>query len=127
MKLTEPEWIIMNALWDKHPAKARDVVERLPSSVNWAYTTVKTMLDRLVEKRAVNKSKSGNVGLYEPVVSRRQARRTALKMLLDQAFDGAFGPMMHFLVEDEALSSGERKEIITILSKKAVIEENEND
>lgn len=27
MKLTEPEWIIMNALWDKHPAKARDVVE----------------------------------------------------------------------------------------------------
>jgi len=25
MKLTEPEWTIMNALWQKHPAKARDV------------------------------------------------------------------------------------------------------
>jgi BlaI family penicillinase repressor len=119
MRLTEPEWIIMNALWDKHPAKARDVVERLPSSVNWAYTTVKTMLDRLVEKRAVNKSKRGNIGLYEPVVSRRQARRTALKMLLDQAFDGAFGPMMHFLAEDEDLSAKERKELIKILSNKS--------
>jgi BlaI family penicillinase repressor len=127
MKLTEPEWIIMNALWDKHPAKARNVVERLPSSVNWAYTTVKTMLDRLVEKKAVNKSKHGNVGLYEPLVSRRQARKTALKMLLDQAFDGAFGPMMHFLVEDEDFSISEREEIITILSKKAVVKENEND
>jgi BlaI family penicillinase repressor len=119
MKLTEPEWLIMNALWDNHPAKARDVVERLPSTVNWAYTTVKTMLDRLVEKKAVGKSKRGNIGLYEPLVSRRQARRTAMRIMLDQAFDGAFGPMMHFLVEDESLSAGERKELIKILSGKS--------
>lgn len=119
MKLTEPEWLIMNALWDKHPAKARDVVERLPSSVNWAYTTVKTMLDRLVEKKALSKSKRGNTGLYEPRLSRQQARRTALRMVLNRAFDGAFGPMMYFLVEDESLSAGERKELIKILSGKS--------
>jgi BlaI family penicillinase repressor len=119
MKLTEPEWIIMNALWDKHPAKARDIVERLPSSVNWAYTTVKTMLDRLAEKKAVSKSKRGNTGLYEPCLSRRQARRTALRMVLNRAFDGAFGPMMYFLMEDESLSAGERKELIKILSGKS--------
>ncbi len=116
MKLTEPEWLIMNTLWYKHPAKARDVVERLPSTVNWAYTTVKTMLDRLVEKKAVGKSKRGNIGLYEPLVSRRQARRTAMRIMLDQAFDGAFGPMMHFLVEDEKLSAEQREELIKILS-----------
>jgi BlaI family penicillinase repressor len=118
MKLTEPEWLIMNALWEKHPVKARDVIERLPSTVNWAYTTVKTMLDRLVEKKAVGKSKRGNIGLYEPLVSRRQARRTAMRIMLDQAFDGAFGPMMYFLMEDESLSAGERKELIKILSGK---------
>ncbi|OHB83510.1 MAG: hypothetical protein A2Z38_09000 [Planctomycetes bacterium RBG_19FT_COMBO_48_8] len=119
MKLTEPEWLIMNALWYKHPVKARDVVERLPSTVNWAYTTVKTMLDRLVEKKVVGKSKRGNIGLYEPLVSRRQARRTAMRIMLDQAFDGAFGPMIHFLVEDESLSAEERKELIKILSGKS--------
>ena len=127
MRLTEPEWIIMNALWDRHPAKARDIVERLPSSVNWAYTTVKTMLDRLVEKKAVSKSKLGNTGLYEPRLSRRQARRTALRMLLDRAFDGAFGPMMYFLVEDESLSASERDELIKILSGKSRSKENKND
>ncbi|MGB2863238.1 MAG: BlaI/MecI/CopY family transcriptional regulator [Sedimentisphaerales bacterium] len=119
MKLTEPEWLIMNALWKKHPAKARDVVERLPSTVNWAYTTVKTMLDRLVEKKAVGKNKRGNIGLYEPLVSRRQARRTAMRIMLDQAFDGAFGPMMHFLVKDEKMSASQRKELIKILSGKS--------
>jgi BlaI family penicillinase repressor len=127
MKLTEPEWIIMNALWDKYPAKARDIVERLPATVNWAYTTVKTMLDRLVEKKAISKSKKGNTGLYEPRLSRRQARRTALRMVLDRAFDGAFGPMMHFLAEDEELSAGERKELIKILAGKSRNKENKND
>ena len=118
MKLTEPEWIIMNVLWDRHPAKARGVVERLPASVNWAYTTVKTMLDRLVEKKAVKKSKQGKIAYYDPLLSRRQARRTALRSVLDQAFEGAFGPMMHFLAEDEDLSARDRKELSEILSQK---------
>jgi len=115
MKLTEPEWLIMNALWEKHPARAREVGERLPAGINWAYTTVKTMLDRLVVKKAVRKRMKGNVGRYEPVLSRRQARTTALRNLLDHAFDGAFGPMMHFLVEHEKLSARERNELIQIL------------
>lgn len=119
MKLTEPEWLIMNALWNGHPAKARDVAGRLPAKVDWAYTTVKTMLDRLVEKKAVKKSKRGNTGLYEPLLSRRQARSTAVRMMLNQAFDGAFGPMMHFLVKDEKLSNKDRKELIKILSDKS--------
>ena len=118
MKLTEPEWTIMNVLWDRHPAKARGVVERLPARVNWAYTTVKTMLDRLVEKKAVKKSKQGKIAYYEPLLSRRQARRTALRAVLDQAFEGAFGPMMHFLAEDEDLSARERQELGKIFPQK---------
>ena len=121
MKLTEPEWLIMNVLWERHPARARGVFERLPVSVNWAYTTVKTILDRLAEKRAIEKSKKGKIAYYEPLLSRRQARKTALRMLLDQAFDGAFGPMMHFLVEDEKLSAKEREELIQILTRKSSI------
>lgn len=117
MKLTEPEWIIMNVLWDRHPARARGIVERLPGSVSWAYTTVKTMLDRLVEKKAVKKTKRGKIAYYEPLLSQNQARRTALRTVVDQAFEGAFGPMMHFLAEDEDLSARQRKELSKILSQ----------
>jgi hypothetical protein len=41
-----------------------------------------------------------------------------MRIMLDQAFDGAFGPMMHFLVEDEKLSAEQREELIIILSGK---------
>jgi BlaI family penicillinase repressor len=127
MKLTEPEWLIMNVLWKRHPARARGVFDGLPAGVNWAYTTVKTILDRLSEKKAIRKSKKGKIAYYEPLLSRRQARKTALSMLLNQAFDGAFGPMMHFLVEDEKLSAKERKELIQILSRKASMKGDDND
>ena len=75
MKLSESEWQIMNALWSGHPATARDLAERFPDEVTWAYTTIKTMLSRLVAKGAVAESKRGNTSVYEPLVSRRRARR----------------------------------------------------
>ena len=118
MKLTEAEWLIMNALWDSHPAKARDISRRLPKGVNWAYTTIKTMLSRLAEKRAVQESKQGNVSIYEPILSRREARQSALRIVLNQAFDGAFGPLMHFLLEDQKLSATQRRELMEILQNK---------
>jgi BlaI family penicillinase repressor len=115
MRLTEAEWLIMNALWQGHPARARDVAGRLPADVSWAYTTIKTLLTRLVEKKAVSERKQGNISVYEPLVSRQNARRSALRALANQAFDGAFGPLMHFLLEQEKLTAKQRKELIKIL------------
>ena len=118
MRLTEAEWQIMNALWEGWPATAREIADRLPESVNWAYTTIKTMLTRLVEKEAVGESKRGNVGIYEPILSRQNARRNALKSLANQAFDGAFGPLMHFLLEDQNLSVRQREQLLEALQQR---------
>lgn len=116
MKLTEAEWQIMNALWQEHPATARQIAERLGNEVNWAYTTIKTMLTRLAEKKAVKETKKGNIGLYEPLVTQKKARQTALKALVNHAFDGAFGPLMHFLMEDQKLSPGQKQELLKVLN-----------
>ena len=117
MRLTEAEWQIMNVLWARHPATARGIAERLPEEVNWAYTTIKTLLSRLVEKGAVREAKNGNTSVYEPTLTKQNARRSALKSLVNQAFDGAFGPLMHFLVEDQELSPKERAELAKVLEK----------
>jgi len=119
MKLTEAEWQIMNALWQKHPATARDIMDRLDRPVNWAYTTIKTMLTRLVEKKAVGEVKQGNTSVYEPLVSQQKARLSAFRSLLDQAFDGAVGPLVHFLAEEEQLTAQERAELRELLETEA--------
>ncbi|OHB56886.1 MAG: hypothetical protein A2Y12_03005 [Planctomycetes bacterium GWF2_42_9] len=117
MKLTDTEWQIMNVLWERYPATARGIAERLPKEVEWAYTTIKTLLARLVEKGAVKENKKGNTSLYEPLLSRENARRSALKTLVNQAFDGAFGPLMHFLVEEQKLTESQKRELLKTLQK----------
>jgi len=117
MKLTDTEWQVMNVLWERFPATARGIAERLPKENNWAYTTIKTLLARLVEKGVVKESKNGNTSLYEPVLSRQNARRTALKSLANQAFDGAFGPLMHFLLEDQKLTENQKRELLSTVQE----------
>ena len=117
MRLSESEWQVMNALWEGHPATTREVCERLPEDVIWAYTTVKTMLTRLAAKGAVGEEKKGNTSHYVPLVSRDKARRTALSRLVDMAFGGAVAPMLNFLAEDKELSESQRRELIEILEK----------
>lgn len=117
MKLSEAEWQIMNALWKKNPATARDLTERLPKDTNWAYTTIKTMLSRLVNKGIVSEKKNGNTSVYEPLLSKNKARSKAILNLANQAFDGAVGPLMHFLVEEKKLSKKQRAELIELLKK----------
>jgi BlaI family penicillinase repressor len=109
----------MNALWIEHPATARQVVDRLPREVRWAYTTVKTMLTRLAEKGVVGESKQGNISLYDPQVSQRNARLHAVRSLLDQAFEGAMGPLMRFLVEEKQLTGKMKKELMRVLQEEA--------
>lgn len=118
MKLTDAEWQIMNALWQDWPATARQIAERLPGDVTWAYTTIKTLLGRLADKQAVKETKKGNIALYEPLLSRPAAQRNALKTLVNQAFDGAFGPLMHFLVEDQKLTDKQKADLLKALQEK---------
>ncbi|MHC4552158.1 MAG: BlaI/MecI/CopY family transcriptional regulator [Planctomycetota bacterium] len=117
MKLTEAEWQIMNALWANSPATARQIADRLAGKVDWAYTTIKTMLTRLSDKKAVEESKKGNMSVYEPILTRQAARRSALKGLANQAFDGAFGPLMHFLLEDQKVSDSQKQELLKALEQ----------
>jgi BlaI family penicillinase repressor len=117
MKLTDAEWTLMNALWRKQPATAREIADVLPQEVNWAYTTIKTMLDRLVEKGALSESKKGVTSVYSSLITKSSARTSALKALANHAFDGAFGSLVHFLIEDKKLSPREKKSLLEALRK----------
>ena len=117
MKLTEAEWQIMNVLWERYPATARGIAERLPQEVSWAYTTIKTLLTRLVGKGAVREGKRGNTSIYDPLLTRKNARRNAIKILANQAFDGAFGPLMHFLLENQKLTPTQKQELVQSLEE----------
>jgi BlaI family penicillinase repressor len=117
VRLTGSEWKVMRALWQGHPATARELRERLVQDVSWAHTTIKTLLARLVAKGAVSESKQGNTSVYEPLLGQDDARRTSLRTLLEQAFGGAVEPFLSFLARDKTLTPAQRRQLARILAE----------
>jgi len=115
--LTDAEWKIMRLAWESRRVTAREVCDALEGETGWAYTTVKTLMDRLVAKRALEARLEGNTTRYVAALSRTKARRSAVKSLLDRAFDGAFAPLVHFLVEREKLTEEERAELLRMIEE----------
>jgi predicted transcriptional regulator len=117
-ELTPGEWDIMRAVWQLEPCAAPTIQEALQESKNWAYTTVKTMMDRMVAKGFLKTEKIRNLTLYRAIISRTEAQRGELARTLKQAFDGALTPMMQFLIEGPGLSDQELGELESTIRKK---------
>ena len=115
MKLSDAEWQIMKVLWKQHPATTRDILGQLSENINWAYTTVKTMLTRLVAKGAVSERKRANTSVYEPLISQKKARLTALRSVVDKVLDGTVEPLVHYLIDEQKLSEKQRQRLIQLL------------
>jgi BlaI family penicillinase repressor len=116
MRLTDPEWQIMNALWEGHPATAREISERLPEDNDWAYTTIKTMLSRLVGKQAVSERKRANTSVYRPLIKRDDAQRSAISTLIENAFGGAVEPFLGF-VTTSTITPRQRRKLYEMLKR----------
>jgi BlaI family penicillinase repressor len=117
IELTDAEWKVMQSLWKGGESSARDVLESLHGETGWAYTTVKTLLARLVDKDAASVRLRANTSLYAARITEADARRTEVKALLDRAFDGAFAPMLRFVLSDEKLSEKDRAELREMLAR----------
>jgi predicted transcriptional regulator len=119
MRLSNSEWQIMNAVWERHPATAREVSERLPDN-KWAYTTIKTMLTRLVAKSALSERKRANTSVYEPLITRDRAQRSAVTSLIEHAFDGAVEPFLGFIAKNSRLSEEQRRELLEAIEREEI-------
>lgn len=117
VELTEAEWEIMKVVWEKEPCAAGTVQESLAGSRNWAYSTVKTTMDRMVEKGFLHIQRIRNLQLFKSCVSEVDAKRGEFRKMLKRAFDGALTPMMQFLIEHEGLSKDEAAQLRKLVEK----------
>jgi BlaI family penicillinase repressor len=107
LELFESEWAILQVVWERQPCSAPEVQETLLSEKKWAYTTVKTIMDRMVKKGLLEVEKIRNLNLYRSAVTQKQARKSEIKRTIKRAFEGAISPLMQFLVEEEDISDAE--------------------
>jgi BlaI family penicillinase repressor len=106
-RISEAEWEVMEVLWRKHPLTALEVVRQLASHKEWKDLTIRSMLGRLVRKKAVGFEAEGNVYHYRPLVTRDQCVQKVSQSFLERVF-----------VEKKSLTHKELAELEAILRQK---------
>ena len=117
-ELTEAEWDIIEVVWEHEPCAAPEVQEELVARKQWTYSTVKTLMDRMVVKGLLKSEKIRHATLYRSAVSQAQAQRGEALYALKQAFNGALTPMVQCLIDSRNVSAAELVELEALIKAK---------
>jgi len=117
--ITETEWEIMKVVWQRGEASSQEIVDDLVAlDKTWHPKTAKTLLNRLVKKKALGFSKVGRAYSYRPLVREEECVGAETESFLDRVFGGAVKPMLAHFVENQKLSKKEIKELRDLLDQK---------
>lgn len=118
-RISEAELEIMKVLWGKSPQTANEVIKELESIVDWNPKTIRTLMNRLVQKEAVSyHQEKGRMYAYYPLVSQDLYLQVETKSLLKRFCGVAFKPLLVNFLKEEKLSSEDINELRQILDEK---------
>ncbi len=115
--ITDAEWRLLESLWRLERATARQVADDLHDAHAWAYSTVKTMLDRMAGKGFVHARQVGATWEFSAAVRPEDARRSAWKRFVSSAFGGAIAPALEFIASEARLTKKQREALLTMLEE----------
>jgi BlaI family penicillinase repressor len=118
LRISAAEWEVMNQVWEQSPIAAAQIVEHLSRRRDWTSRTIRTLIARLVGKRAVRSKMQGRRYLYWPAVDREHCVRQESRSFVERVFGGAPASMVLHLVRQTKLSPDEIRELRRILEEK---------
>lgn len=124
IELSDGEWTIIQAVWEHEPCAAPDIQEALQTTKGWAYSTVRTMMDRMAAKNLLKTEKVRHMTLYRSAITRPQAQRSEILQTLKKAFNGALTPMVQCMLDTQDLSARELGELENLIQQRRKRAEN---
>lgn len=115
MSISEAESLVMEVLWRQAPRSAEEILAQVGPQQGWQEGTVKSLLNRLLKKKAVRAEREGRRYLYSPKLTREQYVSQESKSLLDRLFDGRIAPLVAHFSEQRKLSRKDVAELKKLL------------
>jgi BlaI family transcriptional regulator, penicillinase repressor len=115
--LTDAEAAVMAIVWRLRTASVGDVVAAMNQTRAVTYSTVQTILRILETKGYVTHQKVARAFIYEPVIDERQARRRALRHLVNRLFEGSPSLLVLNVLEDEDIDPAEREQLRKLIER----------
>jgi len=117
MSISEAESVVMEVLWRQAPRSAEEILAEVGPQQGWQEGTVKSLLNRLLKKKAVRAEREGRRYLYSPKLTRGQYVSQESKGLLDRLFDGRIAPLVAHFSEQRKLSRKDVAELKKLLEE----------
>lgn len=110
-KLGRVQLRIMEVLWEKGQASARQISDVLNRGERIAHSTVQTLLRQLEAKGAVSHRRQERTFVFYPLLHRANVARTEIRGLVERLFGGSTSGLMAYLLKEESISRDELEEI----------------
>ena len=117
-RISDAEWQVVRALWQKSPLTAAEIIELLKDSTQWNPKTIHTLIGRLAKKGIIEAQKGITPYTYCPLVTESECAREKTRSLVDHIYNGSFSLMVSRFVKDEKLSPEEIEKLRDILDSK---------
>ncbi len=117
-RISEAEWVVMQVLWSQGALTANDIVQKLKGRVSWSPRTIRTLINRLLNKGAIRFDREGREYRYSAAVSEEQCTRYERLSFLGRVYRGATKPMLAAFLEEAKLSRKDIAELKAILEEK---------
>ncbi|MBD7916407.1 BlaI/MecI/CopY family transcriptional regulator [Clostridium sp. Sa3CUN1] len=122
-KISDSEWEVMKIIWSKEEATANEIIDKLKGKQEWKSTTIKSLINRLLNKEAIGFRKNGKEYFYYPLISEEECIKEESKSFLKKVFNGSLNEMVLNLVKSEKLTKEDINELRDVLNKKLDMED----
>ena len=119
MNISDAELELLKELWQVPALTARQLTDRLIDRTDWSEPTIKTLLLRLLQKKAVSRTREEKVFVYRALLGQEEYRYLAGRSLLDRLFNGIAGDFLTCLVKNEKMSAEEIDSLKKLLDRAA--------
>ena len=109
--LSKAEYDVLRALWRLRQASVREVHDKLEADTGWAYTTTKTVMDRMAAKGLLERDNLHGAFVYRPLVSRAAGLARFVRFFADRVVERDLGIVLGLFRDSEALSKEELAEL----------------
>ncbi|MBB4845467.1 putative transcriptional regulator [Paucibacter oligotrophus] len=92
--ISDSEAQVMEVLWNSSPLSTEEIAVALKDQQAWQLATVKTLINRLLNKGAISAVAEGRRYLYSPVLRREDWVGEQSSKLLDRLFGGRLAPLL---------------------------------
>ena len=118
MKISLAESRVMDVLWGaERPLASEEVTQTLADDQQWAHATVRSLLNRLVNKKAVEARMEGRRYLYQPLLAREAYAQAESETLLERLFGGRLTPFVTQFANSQRLSEQEVAALTSLIER----------